>query len=308
MPCGMDYQHHLETIAEHVRPMFGKGHVADYIPALAAVPPDKFGMALRTIEGDCFSIGDADERFSIQSISKIFAMSLAISQIGDELWRRVGREPSGNAFNSLVQLEVENGKPRNPMINAGALVVSDVLLTRFGDARKTLLDYMRLLAGSHDVVFDDAVAQSELETGYGNLALANYLKRWGNLENEPAEVVDLYCYQCALSMSCSELARASNHLANRGVTPRPRETVLTTQQVKRVNAVMMTCGLYDAVGEFAYRVGLPGKSGVGGGIIAVLPDAYSVAVWSPELDPFGNSMVGGAALEHLTTLTGRSVF
>ncbi len=304
----MDYQQILEEISHHVRPMFGKGRVADYIPALAGVPGSKFGMALHTLDGGFFHVGDAEERFSIQSMSKVFALNLAISQIGDDLWKRVGREPSGNAFNSLVQLEHENGIPRNPMINAGALVVSDVLLSRFGDARQTLLDYMRFLSASQDVVFDTGVAQSELEHGYRNLALASFLKSHGNLENEPEAVLDLYCHQCALAMSCDELARAAYHLANGGVSAEPRETILTLSQAKRVNAVMMTCGLYDAVGEFAYRVGLPGKSGVGGGIMAVMPGEYSVAVWSPELDAYGNSMVGGAALEHLTTLTGRSVF
>lgn len=304
----MDYQEILLEISDHVGPFFGKGKVADYIPALAMVPAQKFGMSLSQIDGARFSIGDAGERFSIQSISKLFTLGFALGLVGDNLWRRVGREPSGNAFNSLVQLEYENGIPRNPFINAGALVVCDVMLSQSRNAKQTFLDYMRVLSGAHDLAFDAGVARSELDTGFINLALGNFLKGHGNLENDVDAVLDLYCHACALSMSCSELVNATLHLANAGVSPLLGEAILTPGQVKRLNAVMLTCGLYDAVGEFAYRVGLPAKSGVGGGIVAVMPGDYAVAVWSPELDSYGNSMVGGAALEHLTTLTGRSVF
>jgi glutaminase len=298
----------LEDIAEAVRPHFGKGHIADYIPALAAVPGDKFGMAVETVSGLSFAIGDADERFSIQSISKIFTLSLAMGFEGEALWRRVGREPSGNAFNSLVQLEYEKGIPRNPMINAGALVVCDVLLGHTEDTKQAVLDYLRVLSGDFDVEYDTVVAQSEAETGFVNRALANFLKGHGNLKHDVDAVLDAYFHQCSIAMSCRELARATLHLANRGFSPVLEETILTPEHAKRVNAIMLTCGLYDAVGEFAFRVGLPAKSGVGGGIVAVMPREYAVAVWSPELDPSGNSLVGGAALELLTTLTGRSVF
>lgn len=304
----MDFNQILKEIPHNVRPVFGKGRNADYIPALAAVPTDKFGMVLRTVGDECFQIGDANERFSIQSISKLFTLSLAIGFVGEELWRRVGREPSGNPFNSLVQLEYEHGVPRNPLINAGALVVCDVLLSYTEDAKQAVLDYVRVLSGAFDIAYDEAVARSEARTGFINLALANFLKGHGNLENDVDAVLDLYFHQCALAMSCSELSRAAVHLANGGVSPSLGETILTRAQTKRINAVMLTCGLYDAVGEFAYRVGLPAKSGVGGGIVAVLPGEYAVAVWSPELDASGNSMAGGAALEYLTTVTGRSIF
>ena len=298
----------LAEITHHTRPQFGKGRVADYIPGLADVPGDKFGMAIRTVDGETFQIGDADERFSIQSISKVFTLSLAMGFVGEELWSRVGREPSGNPFNSLVQLEYEHGIPRNPLINAGALVVCDVVLTHTQDAKAAMLDYMRILSGATDIRFDEAVVRSEAETGFINAALANFLKGHGNLENDIESVLDVYFHQCALAMSCGELSCAALHLANGGVSPSSGEVILSRGQTKRINAMMLTCGLYDAVGEFAYRVGLPAKSGVGGGIFAILPEEYAVAVWSPELDPSGNSMVGGAALEYLTTATGRSVF
>jgi glutaminase len=298
----------LEELAGHARSHIGKGRIATYIPALAAIAPDKFGIAIHTVNGDIFCHGDADEHFSIQSISKVFTLSLAMTLLGDEIWQRVGREPSGNKFNSLVQLEYEKGIPRNPFINAGAIVIADMLVSRFDKPKQALLDYMHVLTGDFTIRYDESVARSEAETGFVNRALANFLKGHGNLENEVDTVLDLYFHQCSIAMTCSQLAKATLHLANRGVSCAAGESILQQSQVKRVNALMLTCGLYDAVGEFAYRVGLPAKSGVGGGIIAVLPGEYSVAVWSPELDPSGNSMAGGVALELLTTLTGRSVF
>ena len=304
----MDFERTLQELPAHVSELFGKGAVASYIPALARVPATKFGMSLCRVEGPCYHVGDSAERFSIQSISKLFSLSLAMARCGDELWRRVGREPSGTRFNSLIQLEIEHGLPRNPFINAGAIVICDVLLSHMPNAKDALRDYLRLLSGSHDVDFDAEVARSEADTGFINHALANFLKGHHNLQNDVDDVLDLYFHQCSLAMSCSELARATVHLANGGFSPVAKESFLTAQQVKRINALMLTCGTYDAVGEFAYRVGLPAKSGVGGGIVAVLPGEYAVAVWSPELDPSGNSLAGGAALEYLTTITGRSVF
>lgn len=233
---------------------------------------------------------------------------LAIRQVGDALWRRVGREPSGTPFNSLILLETENGIPRNPLINAGALVVADILLERTRDAKHTLLEFVRSLSGNPEIAFDAEVAASERATGYGNAALANFLKAHGNLNNDVDVVLDFYFHQCALAMRCIDLARAFLPLANGGYSPLIGEAILSKQQAKRINAVMMTCGLYDAAGDFAYRVGLPAKSGVGGAIAAVMPREFAVCVWSPALEPSGNSSAGVAALEALTTILGRSVF
>lgn len=303
-----DFSKIVQELPAHVRHLCSLGKVATYIPALAAVSPDKFGFSLHTVTGDHFEAGDSRDSFSIQSISKVFSLSLAMGYCRDELWARVGREPSGNRFNSLVQLEYEKGIPRNPFINAGALVVCDVLVSHLENPKQALLDYVRVLSGSYAINFDTEVAKSEAETGYINRALANFLKGHGNLENDVDEVLDLYFHQCAIAMSCNELAAATLHLANRGSSQTMAESILTPAQVKRINSLMLTCGLYDAVGEFAFRVGLPAKSGVGGGIICVLPGEYAAAVWSPGLDPWGNSLAGGAALEYLTTVTGRSVF
>lgn len=304
----MDIQHILEEIRDEVLPLLQQGKVASYIPELAAVPADKFGMALRTVDGASYAVGDAAERFSIQSISKIFTLTIAMQLAGDALWQRVGREPSGNPFNSLVQLEYENGKPRNPFINAGALVVTDVILSHLDNATVSVRDIVRALCGRDDIDFDRTVAASEQATGHRNKAMAHFLKSFGNLDNDPERVLDAYFHHCSLAMSCREVCEAVMFLANNGVAPVSGDLVMTANQVKYVNSLLLTCGTYDAVGDFAYRVGLPGKSGVGGGIAAVMPGHFSVCVWSPGLDASGNSLAGTRALELFTTKTGVSVF
>jgi glutaminase len=298
----------LEEIRGEVTGLIGQGRVADYIPELADVNPAQFGMALCTPAGDVHCSGDALTPFSIQSISKVFTLTLALQLVGEALWQRIGREPSGTPFNSLVQLEQEHGIPRNPFINAGALVVTDVIQSRLLDARGKLLEFVRGLCGNEAVDFDESVALSEQATGYRNAALANFLKGFGNLENGPAEVLDAYFHQCALSMSCLDVARAGLFLANGGTLPSTGERVIPATRTKRINALMLVCGTYDSAGDFAFRVGLPAKSGVGGGILAVLPGHFSVCVWSPELDASGNSLAGTRALELLTLRTGLSVF
>ncbi|GJM40501.1 MAG: glutaminase [Ardenticatenaceae bacterium] len=304
----MNYPQILDDIFEHVQPLLGQGKVADYIPELAHISPYKFGMAVQMVDGRSFQIGDADEPFSIQSMSKLFALTLAMQLAGDGIWQRIGREPSGTPFNSLVQLEYENGIPRNPFINAGALVVTDIILTHLNDARQTVLDFVQKLAGNTAVHFDNAVALSEAETGFRNRALANFIKSYGNMHNEPEIVLDAYFHHCSLAMSCVDAAKAGLFLANEGRLLKSNEQIITHRQAKYIKSLMLTCGLYDAVGDFAYRVGLPGKSGVGGGILAVMPGHFSVCVWSPGLSESGNSLAGTAALELFTTLTGISVF
>lgn len=308
MPGEMDYQALLEEIRSEVRPHFGKGRVASYIPALAGVPPSKFGMAIATADGRTFAVGDAEETLSVQSISKIFTLMLAMNRIGDMVWTRVGKEPSGDPFNSLVLLEHEQGVPRNPFINAGALVVLDALLSSGIDVKRLIRDYARLLSGNFEVDFDPRVARSERAHAYVNTALANLMKSHGRIEGDIETLLDVYCHQCALAMSCVDLARAFLPLAANGRSPVLGEDVLTARQAKRINALMLTCGTYDSVGSFAYRVGLPAKSGVAGGIVATVPERMTLAVWSPELDRSGNSYAGTAALELFTTMTRLSIF
>lgn len=303
----LDYRPILEQILGEVKPLCAAGKVADYIPRLAGVPREKLGMAVATLDGQVCSVGDANDAFSIQSLSKVYTLTLALRTSEDSLWQRVGREPSGNAFNSLVQLELENGVPRNPFINAGAHVLADVALSTLTHPRAALLEFVRRRAGNPMLQDDAEVARSERDHGYRNAALANFMRSFDNLENPVEGVLDFYFYQCSLAMSCVDLARSFLYLANRGVCPWTDETVLTREQARRVNALMMTCGTYDAAGDFACRVGLPAKSGVGGGIVAVVPGKLAVAVWSPALNEKGNSRAGTAALERFSSKAGLSI-
>ena len=303
----MDYQKILEDIYQEIQQFAKVGAQADYIPALAKVDPDQFGIALKTVAGDSYSYRQADTRFSIQSISKVFALAMGLSLKGEDLWKIVGKEPSGTAFNSLVQLEVEKGKPRNPFINAGAIVVADMLLSELDDPDADFLGFIRELSGSPTVDYNMDVAESERQKGYLNAAIANLLKYHGTITNDIEDVLMFYFRMCSVEMSCEELAQAFLAFTNR-VEFDYAGFKLTSSQIKRLNAVMQTCGFYDEAGEFSYLVGLPGKSGVGGGIVAVYPMRYSVAVWSPRLNTKGNSVMGMKALELLTTYTQESIF
>ncbi|HEH9417598.1 TPA: glutaminase B [Aeromonas sobria] len=299
----------LASILEEVRPLLGQGKVADYIPALALVPADRLGIAVCTVKGELFTAGDACEPFSIQSISKALSLTLALTLYQEEeIWARVGKEPSGQPFNSLVQLEFEQGIPRNPFINAGALVVSDLLETRLTAPRQRTLELVRRLAGNPAIMADQVVARSEYQHSARNVAIAYLMKAYGNFENEVDKVLQSYFNACAIRMSCVDLARAFVYLANRGLPLGGSEPLLPARTTKQVNALLATCGLYDEAGDFAYRVGMPGKSGVGGGIIALIPGELSVCVWSPELNKAGNSLAGTAALELLAERLGRSIF
>ncbi|WKL56241.1 glutaminase [Asticcacaulis sp. ZE23SCel15] len=296
----------LHEVSVLVKPHFGKGRPADYIPELAAVDPMKFGMAVATVDGDDYGVGDADEPFSAQSITKLFALGLALNRLGDEVWTRVGKEPSGTPFNYLSQLEQEAGVPRNPFINAGALAITDILLDVVREPAHLVRDFMGVLAGE-SLTIDDAVAKSEMDTAYKNRAIANLMRAQGTITHDPAAVIEAYCRQCAVSITCRQLARAALPLAAAGYSPVMEESIFPERLTRRLNALLLTCGIYNSVGSFAYRVGLPAKSGVGGGIVAVIPGRAAVAVWSPELDRYGTSVVGVSALEHFSRLTNCSV-
>ena len=304
----MNFQTVLDEINAEVRPLLGTGGaVATYIPALARVSPLQFGIALRTCDGQEAAAGDSTTPFSIQSMSKVFSLTLAMHSLGETLWQRIGREPSGSPFNSLVQLETERGIPRNPFINAGchcggrpAAEPGRCQSRRTGAACRACA--VKLFC------IDPEVAHSEADTGFRNAALANFMKAFGTLDNDIAQVLDVYFNQCAISMNCVQVARAAGYLCRDGAHPYGGPQVITEAQTRRVNALMLTCGTYDAAGEFAFRIGLPCKSGVGGGIVAVVPDTLSLCVWSPALDATGNSHLGRMALELFVTKTGLSVF
>lgn len=304
----MNYQETLERIYTSVLPTIGEGEQAQYIPTLAAVRGDQLGACLTTTDGCQYAVGDADTRFAIQSISKVLALAMAVGLDAEAVWSRVGREPSGTAFNSLVQLEYEQGRPRNPFINAGAIVVADILMERLDHPKHDFLRFVRSLAKSPTIAYNEEAAHSEQTCAYRNAAIAYLLKCHGNIQGDISEVLRFYFLMCSIEMSCRELSQAFLPFADHRHPFDFMGVTLTASQVKRINAVMQTCGFYDQAGEFAYRVGLPGKSGVGGGIAAVCPGYYSVATWSPRLNSCGNSVAGMKMLELLTTDTKESIF
>lgn len=300
----------VKEIVDDMRRETDRGRVATYIPELARVDPQSFGLAVIDADGNTFAAGDGDVPFSIQSISKVFTLTLALGKIGNRLWARVGREPSGSPFNSIVQLEREQGIPRNPFINAGAIAVTDVILSGHlpREALGEILRFMQFLADDSSITIDQEVAASEHRTGFRNAALANYMKSFGILDNPVDFILGVYFHHCAIAMSCRQLAAAGRFLAQFGSNPSTGYPVVQPERARRINALMLTCGHYDGSGEFAYRVGVPGKSGVGGGILAIAPGKASIAVWSPGLDAAGNSQLGQIALERLAKEMGWSIF
>ncbi|WP_329577788.1 glutaminase [Kitasatospora sp. NBC_01250] len=303
----MDYQLELQRAVDAARPLLTTGRVADYIPALAAADAGSFGLALATVDGEVYGAGDWEVPFSVQSISKLFTLALTLAAGSEGIWHRVGREPSGTPFNSLIQLESEQGIPRNPFINAGAVVVTDHLLTLTGDAGAAVREFLRAESGNPQLDTDPVVAASEAAHGHRNAALAHFIASYGNLENPVEAVLSHYYAHCAIAASCRDLALAGLVLARHGLR-RDGSRLFSRSDAKRINAVLLTCGTYDAAGDFAFRVGLPGKSGVGGGILAIVPGRGTLCAWGPALDRAGNSVGAVAALDAFTTATGWSVF
>ncbi len=306
----MSWKRVLDEVHAAITPTLGQGEVASYIPALAEADPHAFALALATNDGEVVTTGCADAPFSAQSITKVFMLGLALETSGEALWERVGREPSGTPFNSIVQLEHEHGVPRNPFINAGALVVTDAVVSAFGaDRASTVLsERLRHLAASDRVRIDPVVAKSERDWGHRNAGLAHFIKSFGVLDNPVPAVLDAYFAQCALEITPTELARAGRFLANGGIDPGSAERVTKPARARRIAALMMTCGHYDMSGDFAYRVGLPGKSGVGGGILCIVPAVGALVAYSPPLNAAGNSLAGTEALERVATEAGLNVF
>lgn len=303
-----DYQQVLTDIANEVKPLLSQGKVADYIPALAEVDANQFSIAIYTTDGQTFCAGDCSQYFTIQSVSKVMTLTMALQRYGNELWLRVGKEPSGTAFNSLTQLEFEKGVPRNPFINAGAIVTCDALYSRLSAPIHSMLEMFRMLSGNPSIMIDKKVANSEYEFRHRNAAMGHLMKSFGNFDNEVDDVLWAYFNFCAIELNCVELAKAYNFLANKGINNVTNKRVLSNLQTKQLNSLLFTSGLYDAAGDFGYRVGMPGKSGVSGTILAVLPGKFTVAVYSPGLNSYGNSVAGIAALELLSSKLDISIF
>ncbi|GGK38623.1 MULTISPECIES: glutaminase [Flavobacteriaceae] len=304
----MDYNNIINTIYFSLEKLKKNGEVATYIPELAKVDPNKFGVHITTIDHQHFSIGDANEKFSIQSIAKVLSLTLVYKKVGEKIWERVGVEPSGTAFNSLVQLEYDKGIPRNPLINAGAIVICDILVSSFKDPKTEFLTFLRAISGNTSIDFCARIAESEKQTGYKNVALINLMKSFNNIKNDIDVVMDFYYNLCSIEMTCKELSRTFLFLTTDGIDPISNKKIISESKSKRINAIMQLCGFYDEAGEFAFKVGLPGKSGVGGGIVAIHPNQYSIAVWSPRLNKKGNSKKGMKFLEQFTTKTQLSIF
>ena len=304
----MNFEKIIQDAYQKVRNIDDKGMIASYIPELVHVDSENFGVCISTLDLNNFGTGNFNEKFSIQSIAKVLSLSLAYRLIGDKLWERVDVEPSGTAFNSLVQLEADKGIPRNPFLNAGAIVISDILLSHLQNPKKDFLDFVRGITNNTSLDYSSIIAKSEKAIGYRNVALCNFIKALGNIKNEPSEVLDFYFNLCSFEMSCKDLSELFLYLANNGFSEQSNQSILSESQSKRINALMQTCGFYDESGEFAFKVGLPGKSGVGGGIIAIHPDQYSIAVWSPKLNEKGNSFKGMKFLEEFTTKSKLSIF
>ncbi len=304
----LNYQELLQQIVDEIRTGPDEGSVAMYIPELASIDPSKFGIHLSLLNGEHYGVGDYKEKFSIQSIAKVLSLALVFQNLGEDLWKRIGVEPSGNPFNSLWQLEMEKGIPRNPLINAGAIVLADILCSLYPDPKSVFLEFVNNISGIQSIRYNGLVAASEKKLGFRNAALFNMMKASGNIHNEIEPVLDLYYHQCSVEMTCEEMSATFLIYANSGKMISSDQQIITSSMTKRINAIMQTCGFYDEAGEFSFKVGLPGKSGIGGGIVAVHPGKYSIAVWSPKLNKKGNSVKGMKFLEKLTTKTGMSIF
>jgi glutaminase len=303
----VDFKSILEDIKQQISLVEDKGNVADYIPELRTIDKNAFGIYLNVLNNENFGIGDYQTKFSAQSITKVLTLALAVSKNSENVWKRIDVEPSGNPFNFLNLLEVENGIPRNPFINSGAIVIADILVSELEHPKDDFLAFVRQLTNDNSINYDIKVANSEKETGYKNYAIANLLKSFGNLKNDVDTVLDFYFMQCSLAMTCEQITNAFYLFANHGKCLQ-NKLHITSSQAKRINAIMLTCGFYDEAGEFAFEVGLPGKSGVGGGIVALLPNNFVISVWSPGLNKKGNSKLGMQALELFTSKTELSIF
>ncbi|MCK5781122.1 MAG: glutaminase [Flavobacteriales bacterium] len=303
-----DYQEIINRIFEEIQPLLGKGNVADYIPALAKKDSSKFAMVVKLLDGKTFGIGDVDEYFSIQSISKVLSLTTVIRDTDDFLKTRCGKEPSGTPFNSLIQLEYENGIPRNPFINSGALVTTDQMYSNFDNPKRDFLKFVRTISNNNEIDYNHKISSSEASVGFRNASLVNLMKDYNNIDNPVDEVLKTYYNQCSIEMNCELICDTFEFLTNHGKNPKTGKRIISIGRAKRINALMLTCGTYDAVGDVAYRVGLPAKSGVGGGIVAIVPGVLTVAVWSPGLDKKGNSLAGVKALELFTSYAENSIF
>ncbi len=309
-----DWQNDLDVLEEHLRHAYvlgckvlGQGHVADYIPELAHADPYEFGIVAQKKDGTIVACGDADTRFSIQSVGKVLTLALALKILGrEEVFSHVLMEPSGDSFSSIIKLDTASDLPYNPMINAGAIQVVSMLVDHVGF--DDLLEFARRICMDPNITLNEAVYQSEAETGNRNRAIAYLLQSKGVLMADPEETLDLYFRMCSLNVTAKSLATLGLVLANDGQNPLTGEHVVAPRHARAINSLMFTCGMYDRSGEFGVKVGIPAKSGVGGGIACSVKGRLGIGVYGPALDDKGNSVGGLAALEYLSQALHLHVF
>ncbi|MBN2797182.1 MAG: glutaminase A [Clostridia bacterium] len=302
---------YIESIFGELKELTQEGKVADYIPALGNANPNNLGIGIYDNNGNYFSFGDDEVKFTIQSISKPLVLLLALIELGEEaVFDKVGMEPTGDPFNSIIRLETfDKRKPLNPLINAGAISVVSLINGKDNIERiEKILNFIRLLADNENINVDTSVFLSEKVTGDRNRSMIYFLKSIGNINGNVDEILDLYFMQCAIKANCRDLARIGLVLANRGYDPVRQEQIIPKRPVQIINAMMTTCGMYDESGEFAVKVGIPAKSGVGGGILCAVPRQYGIGVYGPSLDKKGNSIAGFKLLEALSNAFDLSIF
>lgn len=302
----------LDKIVEKNIRLSEEGLVASYIPELHKVNPNQLGVAICDLNGDFKHAGDSKALFTIQSVSKPLVLILALMLYGeDRVFQKVGMEPTGDPFNSIVRLETGKTlkKPYNPMINAGAIAVTGLIQGNLGIHQiDPILDLIRKMSGNPHIVVNEAVYRSEKETGNRNRSMAYFLKDIGILEGDVETILDLYFMHCAIEADACDLARIGAILANGGVHPQTGERFFSKKISRIISSFMITCGMYDASGEFAVTVGIPSKSGVGGGILSVVPGRMGIGVFGPALDEKGNSKAGIAVLKDLSQVGELSIF
>ncbi|MGG0718258.1 glutaminase A [Robertmurraya massiliosenegalensis] len=301
----------LQAMVEEARNWTTKGKVADYIPALGLANPDDLSIAIHYPNGDCFSAGNIEKKFTLQSISKVISLAFVLMERGKEyVFERVGMEPTGDPFNSIVKLEtMAVAKPLNPMINAGALVVTHMIEgVSVAERFNRLLSFIQGLSADSQISFSKEVAQSEYETAHLNRSLCYFLKEYGMIEEEIEPLIDLYTKQCAIEMNCLDLARIGIVFAMDGVDPESGKQLMPSEVARICKTFMVTCGMYNASGEFAIKIGIPAKSGVSGGIMGAVPGKFGIGIFGPSLDEIGNSIAGIKLLELLSKRYCLSIF
>ncbi|THE12796.1 glutaminase A [Bacillus timonensis] len=309
MPCQSSDE--LKELVKEARPIAKQGRVADYIPALGKANPNDLSIAINYPDGRCFSAGDIERKISLQSISKVITLALVLMDRSKEyVFARVGMEPTGDPFNSIAKLEtMAPSKPLNPMINAGALAVTNMIKGDSVEERfQRLLAFIRNLSGNDTIEYNEEIARSEFETAHLNRALCYFLKQHHIIEGDVEQLIDLYTKQCAIEMNCLDLSRIGLVFALDGVDPQLGKQIMPMNIARICKTFMVTCGMYNASGEFAIKIGIPAKSGVSGGIMGAVPGKFGIGIFGPALDDKGNSIAGIRLLELLSKTYNLSMF